>query len=92
MCGFLVGLACAGFACAVIAISPTLPNEPWMYIIAAILALIVGTFEFNVLAEVINSGVATTFVCLAEDPVALQRTKPELFEKIRSTYPAVQCH
>ncbi|KAF9210083.1 putative choline transporter, neither null mutation nor overexpression affects choline transport [Haplosporangium sp. Z 27] len=38
---------------------------------------------------VIDSGCATTFVCLAEDPAALARTKPELFEQIRATWPAV---
>lgn len=40
-----------------------------------------------VVTDVITSGVITTFVCLAEDPHALQRTKPELFNKIVQVYP-----
>jgi hypothetical protein len=31
--------------------------------------------------------VATTFVALAEDPAALDRTKAELFARIQATYP-----
>ncbi|KAJ3215755.1 putative choline transporter, neither null mutation nor overexpression affects choline transport [Clydaea vesicula] len=46
--------------------------------------------EFTILSEVINSGVTTTFVCLAEDPGALQRTKPDLYQKVVATYPTVQ--
>jgi len=44
---------------------------------------------FSVIAQVINSGVATTFVCICEDPDALRHTKPELWEKVRDTYPSV---
>ncbi|KAJ3028769.1 putative choline transporter, neither null mutation nor overexpression affects choline transport [Rhizophlyctis rosea] len=50
-------------------------------------AFFVGVAMFGVLSEAVYSGVATTFVCLAEDPEALQRTKPELFNAIRETYP-----
>lgn len=50
---------------------------------------LIGLMEFYILAEVINSGVATTFVCIAEDPAAMQRTKPELYQKIREVYPMV---
>lgn len=58
-------------------------------ITSGVLGLIVGAAEFNIMAEVINSGVATIFVCLAEDPYALQRTQPELFQKIAEVYPQV---
>lgn len=47
-----------------------------------------GTFQM-VLGEVITSGVATTFVCLAEDPQALLRTKPALYQAIAETYQGV---
>ncbi|KAK9762954.1 Protein PNS1 [Basidiobolus ranarum] len=50
---------------------------------------IVGFSLFALVGEVIQSGTATTFVCLAEDPEALQRSQPELFEQIRRTYPQV---
>jgi len=52
-------------------------------------AFIVGILIFSVVAQVINSGVATTFVCLCEDPDALHQTKPELWEKVRDTYPSI---
>ncbi|ORX92200.1 DUF580-domain-containing protein [Basidiobolus meristosporus CBS 931.73] len=50
---------------------------------------IVGFSLFVLVGEIIQSGTATTFVCLAEDPEALQRSQPELFEQIRRTYPQV---
>ncbi|KAK9721189.1 putative choline transporter, neither null mutation nor overexpression affects choline transport [Basidiobolus ranarum] len=50
---------------------------------------VVGYSLFSLTGEIIQSGTATTFVCLAEDPVALQRSQPELFEQVRITYPQV---
>ncbi len=51
-----------------------------------ILGFLIGAAEFSILGETIESGVAATFVCLAEDPAALRRTKPELFDKIAQVY------
>ncbi|KAG0258965.1 putative choline transporter, neither null mutation nor overexpression affects choline transport [Mortierella polycephala] len=53
------------------------------------MAFVMGLQMLFTVGTVIDSGVATTFVCLAEDPAALARTKPELFERIRATWPAV---
>jgi hypothetical protein len=53
------------------------------------LGLFTGGAEFNIMGEVINSGVTTIFVCLAEDPYALERTQPELFQKVVEVYPEV---
>ncbi len=65
-------------------------DTPTLIMVAAgVLGLLVGMAEFSILAEVITSGVATIFVCLAEDPYALQRTQPELFQKIAEVYPQV---
>lgn len=36
--------------------------------------------------QVIDSGVATIFVCFAEDKSALQRSKPELYQALMETY------
>jgi len=58
-------------------------------IIFTVIALFIGIMVFSVVAQVINSGVATTFVCLCEDPDALRQTKPELWEKVRDTYPSI---
>ncbi|KAK3807410.1 MAG: plasma-membrane choline transporter-domain-containing protein [Linnemannia elongata] len=38
---------------------------------------------------VIQSGVATIFIALAEDPNALAETKPEFFAKIQAAYPDI---
>ena len=64
------------------------PDSPYMpiYIISG---FFIGFFFIWVITEVVSSGVATIFVCLAQDPVALQRSKPELYEKFRQTYPQV---
>ncbi|ORX46163.1 DUF580-domain-containing protein [Piromyces finnis] len=59
------------------------------FIIYGIIAFLMGCMIFSVVAQVINSGVATTFVCLCEDPETLRYTKPELWEKIKDTYPSV---
>lgn len=60
-----------------------------LYIASGVLGLIVGMAEFSIISEVITSGVATTFVCLAEDPYSLQRTQPELYQKVVEVYPEV---
>lgn len=54
-----------------------------------LISIVLGYTEFCILAKVISSGTASTFVCIAEDPEAIRRTKPELFQKIRDTYPGV---
>jgi len=56
---------------------------------SAILGLILGVSIFAIMTEVIESGVASTFVCLAEDPYALRRTQPEFFQKVAEVYPPV---
>ncbi|ORZ03277.1 plasma-membrane choline transporter-domain-containing protein [Syncephalastrum racemosum] len=57
--------------------------------VVVLVCFLIGSSMFSSIATVISSGVATTFVCLAEDPDALRRTKPALFEKIRETWPRV---
>lgn len=50
--------------------------------VVVMMCFLIGASMFNTIATVISSGVATTFVCLAEDPQALRRSKPELYEKV----------
>ncbi|ORZ38207.1 plasma-membrane choline transporter-domain-containing protein [Catenaria anguillulae PL171] len=56
-------------------------------IIALLISAVIGVIVFSVVGSVIESGTSATFVCLAEDPLALQQTKPELWQKVRETYP-----
>ncbi|KAJ3220730.1 putative choline transporter, neither null mutation nor overexpression affects choline transport [Clydaea vesicula] len=58
-----------------------------LYLIVFIVAFFFGLIQFSVIAQVIKSGVTTTFVCLAEDPDSLKRTKPDLYYKFLETYP-----
>ncbi|KAI8906684.1 plasma-membrane choline transporter-domain-containing protein, partial [Gorgonomyces haynaldii] len=60
-----------------------------LYIIVVLIGFFIGIAEFSIVASVIDSGVTTTFVCLAEDPAALARTKPELYQEVQKVYPNV---
>lgn len=64
-------------------------SEVVLIVIFGIVSFLIGVMIFSVVAQVINSGVATTFVCLCEDPDALRQTKPEFWEKVRDTYPDI---
>lgn len=50
-------------------------NNEFTYVIVT-MAFVMGLQMVFTVGTVIDSGVATTFVCLAEDPAALARTKP----------------
>ncbi|KAJ3269818.1 putative choline transporter, neither null mutation nor overexpression affects choline transport [Terramyces sp. JEL0728] len=78
-----IGVITAAIAVLYVKLSPAIPNETGAFLIMGIAGLFIGVVEFSVLSGVIDSGVTTTFVCLAEDPQALLNTKPDLFNKIR---------
>jgi len=48
----------------------------------AIWGLVIGYFLTKVLMGLVDSAVATVFVCFAQDPKAFQRTHPELYEEL----------
>ncbi|KAJ1796058.1 putative choline transporter, neither null mutation nor overexpression affects choline transport [Coemansia sp. RSA 2399] len=54
-----------------------------------IAAFVIAMSMFMVLLKCIDSGAATAFVCLAEDPEAMAYNSPELFAQIQQTYPQV---
>lgn len=58
-------------------------------VIIAFVVLMLGFMMFGVVTMVIESGTQTTFVCLAEDPGALARTKPELYNQFKQVYPQI---
>lgn len=90
MGGLFIGLICAGVTVGYLfSIIPASSANAGVAIVVALLALFIGMGEFAILAEVIESGTATTFVCLAENPEALRRTKPDLFNKVQAVYPQV---
>lgn len=62
---------------------PAFNQNGQMTPVVVLICFLIGLAMFNAIATVITSGVCTTFVCLAEDPQALQRTQPALFEKVK---------
>eukprot|EP00732_Lithocolla_globosa_P004396 Lithocolla_globosa_v1_NODE_4035_length_1523_cov_17.581063.p1 type:complete len:345 gc:universal NODE_4035_length_1523_cov_17.581063:371-1405(+) len=54
--------------------------------LCAIAAALIGAYMMMCVVEVLNSGTAATFVCLAEDPAAMRRTHPEILNQMQATY------
>ncbi|KAJ1732448.1 putative choline transporter, neither null mutation nor overexpression affects choline transport [Coemansia biformis] len=54
-----------------------------------IAAFLLAMSMFTVLLKCIDSGAATTFVCLAEDPGTMARNNPRLFAMVAEAYPQV---
>ena len=69
--GLLIGLITAFVGYIYVQLSPTIPNDTSNFIIIALVAFFIGFSEFSILANVIDSGVTTTFVCLAEGEFTL---------------------
>ncbi|KAJ3396448.1 putative choline transporter, neither null mutation nor overexpression affects choline transport [Chytriomyces hyalinus] len=67
----------------------TLGNGPGVYAGVCLISAFIGMWLFLVLLEVIDSGTAATFVCLAEDPATIQRQQPRFFESIQQRFPDV---
>ncbi|KAG2181360.1 hypothetical protein INT43_008943 [Umbelopsis isabellina] len=90
MGGLLVGVITSLFGFIYLAVAqPAFNSGGQVTPVIVMMCFIIGLSMFSSIATVISSGVATTFVCLAEDPDALRRTKPELWERIRQTWPRV---
>lgn len=64
-------------------------NEGLVVFAVILVEFILGAVMMSVPNNVIDSGVTTTFVALAEDPQTLYRTKPELYRAIALHYPQV---
>jgi hypothetical protein len=45
---------------------------------------VIGLITMSLVTEVIHSGVSSTLVCYCEDPDALRRTKPELYNRFHA--------
>lgn len=55
-------------------------NTDWR--VWAGLGFLIGAALMFVIAEIVDSSVTTLFICLADDPATLQRTKPEEYNRI----------
>jgi len=81
-----LGAVLGGVVCAAVAgiIASTVINQYW--ITCAVLGFGIGFAMTMTTMEVVESGVATIFVCFAMDPLALQRNDPVLYTKFQDTY------
>jgi len=80
--GALLTATCGGVAAVIVDIS-----DYWIHM--AILGFFVGVIMMSLVMSIVESGVATIFVCFAEEPATMQRNNPYLYEKFRSTYDQV---
>ncbi|RIB21484.1 plasma-membrane choline transporter-domain-containing protein [Gigaspora rosea] len=88
MGSFLVGMVTALFGYLyTIIFHPSFNDGGGFTPLIVFLAFIIGFQMLSIIGSVIFSGAATTFVCLAEDPDALARTKPDLYNEVVRTYP-----
>jgi len=58
----------------------------YYWVSTAILGFLIGFVLVAMTMEVIDSGVASIFVCFALDPLALYRTDPQLYQRFKTTY------
>ncbi|RIB23701.1 plasma-membrane choline transporter-domain-containing protein [Gigaspora rosea] len=93
MGSLLIGVLCGllGFLYINFLLKPLLNDQSNtnLIVIFVIICFAIGFMMCVVITDSISSGVSTTFVALAEDPDALRRTKPALFERIRQQWPRV---
>jgi hypothetical protein len=90
MGSLLIGIVTAVIAYIYVAAArPSLTADTATLVMLLIIAGLIGLTMMSVVSGVIESGVATTFVALGEDPQTLARNQPVLFEKIRQTWPEV---
>ncbi|KAG9290148.1 hypothetical protein G9A89_010454 [Geosiphon pyriformis] len=88
MGAIFIGVLCALFGYAYIKIF-TSGFDTTRILVLVLVCFLLGLMMTIVVTDAIDSGVTTTFVALAEQPDALRRTKPELFERIRQEWPRV---
>ena len=55
-------------------------------ILVTAVSFIVSLLVCSVATQLIGSGSSATLVCYAEDPSALERSKPELYREITTAY------
>jgi len=61
-------------------------KSTYLFILTGILGFLIGMVLVAQVLFVIESGITTIFVCFAEEPQALNSTKPALYQLFRETY------
>jgi len=83
--GVLFNALITGLAGLLIAKIPIFDYSDVSYILF-IVGFVIGFIMMILAMQVIDSGVACTFVCFAEDREVLHRTNPELYQRLVETY------
>jgi len=81
--GLITGVIGAAFGYAVF------PGNSNIIGILGLYGALIGMMIVNQLMAVVDSGIATIFVCLVTDPAALMRNDPALYERFRERYSAL---
>lgn len=82
----VLGSFLGGIICAIVAAIMALSTIEDYWITCAVLGFLIGFAMVMLTMEVVESGVATIFVCFAMDPLALKRNDPHLYQKFVETY------
>ena len=80
--GALIG----GVVCAIVGAAVGIAIAGDMWTTCTAIGFVIGYMMLSVVMEVVQSGVATIFVCFAMDREALRRNDPYLFDKFMVTY------
>jgi len=82
-------LSCVVGACATAFVGGLMAYSlvPAYYVYVSTGSFFVGFLLFLVSIEVIDSGVATIFVCFAEQPEKLKESSPRFYLKFQETFP-----
>ncbi|KAL7417547.1 DUF580-domain-containing protein [Mrakia frigida] len=87
---YIVGILCAAFGYLYVRYTDAPYNTEGEYSAVIILfSFLIGLQAGLALAQALEGGVSTIFVCLGEDPQILAERSPPLFEEIRQNYPRV---
>jgi len=82
----VMGAILSGIICAIVCSFLAVEMIPQYWITCAVLGFAIGFAMTMTAMEVVESGVATIFVCFAMDPLALKRNDEVLYNKFQETY------
>jgi tetrahydromethanopterin S-methyltransferase subunit F len=82
----VMGAIFSGIICGIVSSFIAGAIIPQYWITCAVLGFFIGFVMTMTAMEVVESGVATIFVCFAMDPLALRRNDEALYNKFQETY------
>lgn len=92
MFALLNAVVCTMLTYIVLALFRTYESPSQEFLVTGVVSTLVffiALFLTSLMLNVVSSGVSATFVCLAADPGALKRTKPELYNRLEAAYSGI---